>query len=200
MAKLKAPLLSLGAAGAIGKTLVYFNWKGLNVVREWVVPANPKSDPQKKQRNFLKAAVDLIHAAMQLPEPLADTDKFAYALAGSILPTPRTWFNQAVKMDVDRRIDELTPVVFRAGSTTETSEKLAVEVRTHAAVPTEGIILYGTSKTAMLGREDATVVGTKMSADLTTLASGIKYYWKARVTEPPTLAGAESGIYHGTPD
>jgi len=30
MAKLKAPLLSFGASGAIAKAIVYFGWKGLN--------------------------------------------------------------------------------------------------------------------------------------------------------------------------
>ncbi|GAI75819.1 unnamed protein product, partial [marine sediment metagenome] len=46
MAKLKGPLFSLGASGALGEAVVYFPWKGLNVVREYVIPSNPKTDPQ----------------------------------------------------------------------------------------------------------------------------------------------------------
>ena len=60
MAKLKAPLLSFGASGAIAKSLVYFPWKGLNVVREYVIPSNPKSTLQVTQRGYLAAAVAVI--------------------------------------------------------------------------------------------------------------------------------------------
>jgi len=49
MAKLKAPLMSLGASGALGKALVFFGWKGLDVVREYVIPANPKTTAQNTQ-------------------------------------------------------------------------------------------------------------------------------------------------------
>jgi len=42
VSKLKAPLLSLGASGQIGKSLVFFGWKGLDVVREYVIPSNTK--------------------------------------------------------------------------------------------------------------------------------------------------------------
>src|SRR3972149_2455449 len=38
MAKLKAPLLSFGASGKLADTLVYFPWKGLAVVRSYVIP------------------------------------------------------------------------------------------------------------------------------------------------------------------
>src|SRR3989304_5419175 len=43
MAKLKAPLLSFGASGKLADTLVYFPWKGLAVVRSYVIPANPNT-------------------------------------------------------------------------------------------------------------------------------------------------------------
>lgn len=62
-AKLKAPLLSLGAAGQIGKALVFFAWKGIDCVREYVVPANPKSAGQIAQRGHMTAAVAEWHAA-----------------------------------------------------------------------------------------------------------------------------------------
>ncbi|GAH96000.1 unnamed protein product, partial [marine sediment metagenome] len=37
MAKLKGPLFSLGASQQLGKALVFFGWKGLDVVREYVI-------------------------------------------------------------------------------------------------------------------------------------------------------------------
>ena len=53
MAKLKAPLLSLGASGAIGRSIVFFPWKGLDCAREYVIPSNPKSTGQLTQRGYL---------------------------------------------------------------------------------------------------------------------------------------------------
>ncbi|GAJ23952.1 unnamed protein product, partial [marine sediment metagenome] len=62
MAKLKAPLLSFGASGAIAKAVVYFPWKGLNVAREYVIPSNPRTKLQTDQRDYLTDAVETIHA------------------------------------------------------------------------------------------------------------------------------------------
>lgn len=53
MAKLTAPLMSFGASGKLAKTLVYGTWKGIPTVRQYVVPANPKSPGQTVQRGLL---------------------------------------------------------------------------------------------------------------------------------------------------
>ncbi|GAI58010.1 unnamed protein product, partial [marine sediment metagenome] len=75
-----APLFSLGASQQLGKALVFFNWKGLNVVREYVVPSNPDTIPQQTQRNYLRNAVARIHAAQaDAAHPLALIDQTAYA-------------------------------------------------------------------------------------------------------------------------
>lgn len=39
-----------GASGQFAKTMVFGNWKGVNVVRKYVVPANPMSSGQGDQR------------------------------------------------------------------------------------------------------------------------------------------------------
>jgi len=46
MAKVTGPLMSMSASGTLGKALVYFGWKGINVVREWLKPGNPKTADQ----------------------------------------------------------------------------------------------------------------------------------------------------------
>lgn len=51
MAKLIGPLLSFGARGSIGKTMVTANWRGIKYARQYVIPANPRTDPQKEVRN-----------------------------------------------------------------------------------------------------------------------------------------------------
>jgi len=57
MAKTTAPLLSLGASGKIGDTLVAMTWKGLNTMRQWVKPANPQSAAQVTQRGLMADVV-----------------------------------------------------------------------------------------------------------------------------------------------
>lgn len=55
MAKTVMPLLSAEASGKIANTMVFFYWKGLNVVRRWVVPRNPRDIKQKLIRTRLMA-------------------------------------------------------------------------------------------------------------------------------------------------
>lgn len=50
MARLIGPLFSLGASGAIGKALVFAEWKGIDYARQYVIPANPKSADQQEVR------------------------------------------------------------------------------------------------------------------------------------------------------
>ncbi len=52
MAKPRAPLLSFGASGSIANTLTYASWRGINYVREKVIPENPQSVEQTKTRSL----------------------------------------------------------------------------------------------------------------------------------------------------
>ena len=45
--------MSISASGKIADSIVFFGWKGLNVVRGWVVPANPQSAGQGNARTML---------------------------------------------------------------------------------------------------------------------------------------------------
>jgi len=53
MAKVTGPLFSMSASGKLGDAMVFFGWKGLNVVRQWVIPTNKMSDNQGDQRIYL---------------------------------------------------------------------------------------------------------------------------------------------------
>lgn len=50
MAKVTGPLYSMRASGKIANSMVFFPWKGLAVVREWLKPANPMSAKQGDRR------------------------------------------------------------------------------------------------------------------------------------------------------
>lgn len=198
MAKLKAPLFSLGASGKIGDALVYFGWKGLNVVREYVIPSNPKTSGQVTQRGYLTDAVDKVHAVQAWAlHPFTEADASSYALWGSTFATPRTWFNQAVKCMVDQLVAGLTRLLYSGSTTTPGANKLDVELYDHSSIVTAGTFYYGTSKTALINSKAATVVLPKISASLTGLTKGTKYYWQLRPTTPAGAVGAYSGISHG---
>jgi hypothetical protein len=197
MAVLKAPLLSFGASGQIAKTVVYFPWKGLNVARKHVVPSNPKSVAQVAHRALLTAAVLEIHNAMVYAvHPLNSADKSAYSLAGSLHPTPRTWFNEAAKIMIDAQVDAQTYSAIVDGTTvylaptTATVALFAVKNAAHT-----GFIKYGTSKSALLSSIAADIAAHTFTGTLTGLTLGVTYYWQWQATPVAGKTVLKSGIY-----
>lgn len=59
MAKVTAPLLSIGARGQIGKSQVYGTWRGVKTVRQHVVPSNPRTTAQLLTRDTFAALDEL---------------------------------------------------------------------------------------------------------------------------------------------
>jgi hypothetical protein len=53
MAKVTMPLLSGTARGKIANAMVHFPWKGIAVVRQWLIPANPQSTGQGNIRTII---------------------------------------------------------------------------------------------------------------------------------------------------
>lgn len=50
MAKLTGPLMSFGAKGSLGKTVVVSSWRGVKYMRQYVTPANPNTTAQQTVR------------------------------------------------------------------------------------------------------------------------------------------------------
>ena len=205
MAKLKAPLFSFGASGKIADALVYFSWKGLDVVRQYVVPSNPKTADQVTQRGYLTAAVKKIHDTQaQAAHALDEDDTSAYALLGGTHKTPRTWFNEIVKLWIDCEILSDKPVVYSDGTiSSKTAASLTLifylnEKTAEDLVAAE--FYFGTSKTALIHKKTATIV-SGVSAGLTTedcsafLTAGTKYFVQCRPIADDPAEHANSGIY-----
>lgn len=86
MAKLTGPLLSFGARGQIGKTLVASSWRGVKLARQYVVPANPQTQAQQNVRltfaylreMWKRAPSEIIDAwnAFALGRPFTGFNKF----------------------------------------------------------------------------------------------------------------------------
>ncbi len=199
MAKLKAPLLSLGASGQLGKTLVFFNWKGLDVAREYVIPANPKTTAQNLQRGYVIAAVAAIHAAQtDVTNPLIEVDKSAYSLYGTTFPTPRTWFNQIVQRWLLAEVNGEEPAVYSNGEFVDpATEEITITLFNHQTADQAGFMLGGTSKTALLTAVAADGVVGVHTGVFTGLTKGVKYFfqfWPTKVADDKYVA--RSGIYH----
>ena len=204
MAKLNAPLFSFNASGKLAKALVYFAWKGLDVVRSYVIPANPKSTAQTTQRGYFKAAVDKIHEVMAAAaHPLTAADKAAYAALASTRSTPRTWFNEITKLWADVKVAAAVPVVYSDATISDKAHDsfdcimyLNEETASQLA---DGKFYFGTSKTALINTAAATVVaGTSVALtdeDLSAfLTAGEKYYMQFRPDAADPCEGAVSGI------
>jgi hypothetical protein len=86
MAKVDAPLLSMGARGTIGKSVTFSSWRGIKTARQRVIPANPRTTAQQANRTrfaFLREAYKLAPAAVRAPwvafaagRPFTDSNKF----------------------------------------------------------------------------------------------------------------------------
>lgn len=59
MAKVNAPLLSFGARGQIGKSVVFAKWRGVDYARQRVIPANPQTESQQEVRGVFRVQSQL---------------------------------------------------------------------------------------------------------------------------------------------
>lgn len=206
MAKVKAPFFGLGASGQLGKSLVYFGWKGLDVVREYVVPSNPKTSGQTTQRGYLTAAVAKIHTAQAAAaNPLDADDISAYALLASVVKSATTWFNQAVKEWVDCKVAGNDPLIyndFTISDPTHDSIDLIIYLSEETGSQlAAGKFYFGTSKTALIhsfaavlnAGVDMDIVNGDLSAFLT---AGVKYFVQFRPDVGDPSVDCNSGIYH----
>ncbi len=199
MAKLKAPLMSLGASGALGKALVFFGWKGLDVVREYVVPSNPKTTAQNTQRGYLRAVVEAIHTAQaDVTNPLVLVDISAYALYGTTFPTPRTWFNQIAQRWLLAEVNAEVAAIYSNGEFVDpATEEITITLFNHQTADQAGFMVCGTSKTALITAVAADGVVGVHTGLFTGLTKGVKYFFQFRPTKvSDDKYVARSGIYH----
>lgn len=106
MAKVTGPLYSMSASGKLADAMVFFGWKGVNVVRGWVKPANPQSDNQGDRRIVMGGtgrAVGKIDAGKAFAQQLIDL---------GLIPNGQTKQSYLVKYIIDNFIS--TPALYTA--------------------------------------------------------------------------------------
>lgn len=206
MAKLKAPLLSLGASQQLGKTLVFSSWKGINTVREYVIPSNPKTALQLVQRAYVTAAVAMVHTAQaRAGSALASDDQVANSALASAKGLIMTWFNQMVKLWIDVKVTGKSPIVYSDGKVWNTGAiQINIFIYLNEETPSDlaaGKFFFGTSKTNLINTQVA-VIDPGVSASIPTIdlsafiTVGVKYFWQFRPDVADPCEGSNSGIYN----
>ncbi|MBA7527949.1 hypothetical protein ES705_20131 [subsurface metagenome] len=201
--------MSLGASGQLAKTLVFFPWKGINAVREYVIPANPKTALQTAQRAHVTNGVGLVHAAMaDATNPLASIDQVAYSALAAAKGRIITWFNQAIKLCIDVSVAGPVPCIYSDMTfTTKTVAAIDLELYLNEGTPSSlvaGTFFFGSTKTNLIHQAAATVtagdkvalVAEDCSAFLT---AGVKAFVQFRPDAADGCEGADSGIYNFYP-
>jgi len=125
----------------------------------------------------------------------------AYALLGSLEPTPRTWFNAICKQWLDQKVAGKIPAIGTGFTITPAVDGLTIKgyIAPEVGGHNDGDIFYGTSKSALIN--SITCTGAQLNAGRLVggLTTGVKYYLQYRPDDPAALAGSNSGIYYGVP-
>jgi len=196
MAKPKAPLFGFGASGQIGKAIVYGSWKGIDVAREYVVPANPKTAGQSTQRGKMTSAVAEWHDSTNV---MTAVDKAAWNRLAGVQPRARSGFNEFCKRSIDASIADGAAFKHMFGITNIALVHNAFKADIDdSANGTLTVTLYvGSSKTFFSSSStDAQVGGlTSFTAFDTGFAAGVTVYYYFEV--PHAVTYKRSGLYTG---
>jgi len=114
MAKVYMPLMSAQASGKLADAMVHFYWKGLNVVRQYVIPTNPQSIDQKLARQKL-ASMGKNLLAIKTPESGLLAGSKMYQLLVDITPANNIWNAYFVKKGLEDITTDIAFTTLSAG-------------------------------------------------------------------------------------
>jgi hypothetical protein len=100
MAKVTMPLMSGTASGQLAKAVVHFGWKGIAVVRKYLIPANPKSADQGDVRLVL-GGLGAATRAIDVTSLYADD-------ARAVAPSGQTFVSALVGYDISQLMPDAT--------------------------------------------------------------------------------------------
>lgn len=191
MAQLKAPLLSFKASGSIAKAMVFGQWKGINWVRQHIVPANPNTALQITQRGYLTAANALWH---NITYPNNALDLVMWDKLAGISYTPLSGFNEYIKMYVAQfRGGQTAGKIYGLTAVVNNPTQITVVARTQGASNLiflrHGVEIH--NLLTVVTRTEAPVPGTTHTFVMTGLTTKTNYYFQVYGT------GAENLIYGG---
>ena len=92
MAKVRGPILSIGASGSIAKSQVYASWRGVQYARQHVVPSNPRTADQQITRGVFGGLQELYRRL-----PLGAQEPWQAAVSGRPLTARNAFTSLNVK-------------------------------------------------------------------------------------------------------
>jgi len=190
MAKVKGPLLSISARGKIAKTLVFLSWKGIDTVRKYVIPANPKSADQQTQRGYFSDAIDAWHEDGYTTLDIAAWNLLA--LAGKAVASG---FNMFVKNYIAAKVAGQTWTKL-TGRSIPIIAATSATVTINVASDKTGKLYIGTKMTSMPTEFAGTFGDAKYTFTITGLSELTKYYFYIKNTAEGEAA--RTGIYSFT--
>lgn len=190
MAKVKGPLFSLSASGQIAKTLVYGDWKGIDVVRKYVIPANPNTAGQQTQRGFFAAAVEDWHT-----DGFSAIDVAAWNLYALAQKVAASGFNMLVKLKVACAVAAETWVALTKCLVTAIAADGA-QINITGTVGSTVKLYWGTSKTSMFNEEAMADTAGDYEVTLSACSATTKYYFYIKDVTADNQA--RTGIYSFT--
>ena len=102
MAKVTGPLMSMSASGKLADAIVFFTWKGRNVVRQYLIPSNPQSTAQGDQRIFMGGT------GRAVGKIVVDSTYHDQLIALELIPGGQTKQSWMVKYIVDNYLSNAT--------------------------------------------------------------------------------------------
>lgn len=102
MAKVTGPLQSFSASGKLADSIVFGAWKGINYVRQYVIPSNPQSSGQGDQRIIVGGtgrAVGKVSVDSIIDTKLSDL---------GVIPSGQSKQSYLVKYILDHYLDSVT--------------------------------------------------------------------------------------------
>lgn len=176
MAKVRAPLFGLSAAGKLAGALVYFPWKGIKAVREYVIPANPSTAAQQTQRGYITQAMTDWHAVEWTDDDITAFRRWANAMASAM-----THVNVYVKHHILEKIAGNTwynlsnVATSGVGSSGFTGEADATADNT-------AVINWGVTPNSLHNQDTCTHAGGTYSCAVSGLQASTKYYFQIKNT------------------
>lgn len=189
MAKVNAPLFSFGARGKLGDALVYFPWKGLDVVRTYVVPANPNSAAQQTHRARMTASVSDWHTI-----GITTLDATAWDRHAATLPRAMSGFNSFTKDHINLQVGGDTPEMGFAATVVDDGDDTFTMTIDEAGAGVSVNLKWGTSPTALINTEVATEAANTWTADPADNVSGQTIFGRFEISDGGGIIGY-SGIY-----
>lgn len=195
MAKLVAPLMSFGARGKLGGSLVYSAWKGIATARQLVTPANPRTAAQVAQRGLLSVIVTAWRST-EVSQAVRTGWNKAAQLTGRALSGFNLFASQLVKLAAEVPAASFVSAVASTNVNGVKLTMLNLDDLTTGDEAGNFTALVGDSPDALLTDINAAIAAGELTLDLAAAGydAGVTVYVQVRKTGTGATAYDRSGV------